>query len=754
MTRAPLFRSRIFVLVLTVLLSGTFFHVGAEERNGITLYVATNGNDAWSGTLANPNQNDTDGPFASLERARQAARLNLAGGHRVTVCIRGGIYPLDVSLKLDSADSGTEQHPVVWRGYREETVRLTGARAIRGFHTVSDPAALSRLQQDFRDSVLVANLKDEGIADFGVLPNRMNLFFKGRRMQVARYPNTGWLTIASVPLDESHILNVGDKKVIKNGLPAGRHSGVFTYPGNRPSTWAPQDDIWMHGYWVWDWRDAYQKVARIDTGTHLIHPTEPHHYYGYQQGQRFCFLNVLEELDTPGEWALDEKQGLLYFWPPSPLTPGDASVSMLAEPMVLLSGASHVRFQHLTLEMSRARAIAIRGGANNVIEGCTIRNIDNDTCVIIDGGKWNGIRSCDIYDVGSTGIRITGGDRNTLAPAGNFATNNHIYRYGCIIQSFNGGVFLQGVGNIVSHNRIHDAPFSGIQYYGNDHIIECNELFDLAHESGDVGGINTGADYSEMGTIIRYNYIHDAHGYGEGGFRAIYLDLPGSNTTIFGNILANVDIGVFFNSGRDNVVQNNIFFNCHPSVNIYLWPHTSYFRPGGAWKIVEKLHAIRYNEPPYSTHYPMLPSYLDSTDLGKPYGHTVTNNISLGGTWLDLSEGMDFRHIGVENNVVHDSMLLVYTRKWFPAYDPYHIGYAAVYAQSDTAMVARLTQRGNSIADPLLVDPPGGDFRVTAGSPAWKSGFKTIPIETIGLCTDAFRTTLPEASPRFKKEAP
>ena len=34
-------------------------------------YVATNGNDNWTGTLDTPNQGKTDGPFATLDRARQ-----------------------------------------------------------------------------------------------------------------------------------------------------------------------------------------------------------------------------------------------------------------------------------------------------------------------------------------------------------------------------------------------------------------------------------------------------------------------------------------------------------------------------------------------------------------------------------------------------------------------------------------------------------------------------------------------------------
>jgi parallel beta-helix repeat protein len=705
-------------------------------------YVARGGSDDWSGTLASPNPTRTDGPFASLERAQRQVRQSSAAGLHPGVCIRGGVYSIGKTLMLDARDSGTATTPVVWRSARGESVHFLGGQSIGGFRFIQDPAVLKRIHPQLRGKILVTDLRAQGISAYGVMPNRLNLFFSGARMPVARYPDRGWLHIAAVPQDAGPILNPGDSKVIKNGLPAGRHCGMFRYDGNEPSRWTERSDIWMHGYWVWDWRDAYQRVARIDTPTHMVYPAAPHHYYGYQKGQRYCFLNVLEELDTPGEWVLDEQMGLLYFWPPADIAQGDVTLSLLTEPMILMANTSHVQLRGLTFEGSRACAVKILGGSDNMIAGCTVRNIDNDTSVIIDGGKHNGITGCDIYDVGSTGIRITGGDRVTLAPAGNFASNNHIYRFGEILQTFNGGVFVQGVGDTVAHNCIHNAPSSGIQYYGNDHVIEYNELYDLAHESGDVGGINTGADYSEMGTVIRYNYIHDTHGFGEGGFRGIYLDLPGSNTTIFGNILANVDIGVFFNSGRDNIVENNIFFNCHPSVNIYIWPHASYFHPGGAWMIVEKLHAIRYTETPYSTRYPMLPHYLDSADLGMPYGHSVTHNISCGGTWLDLSEGMNFTQVRVENNVIGDSMVLVLTRKWYPNFDPYHIGYAGEHTRNDSRIAAEMTQRGNIIGDPGLVDPARGDFHLKENSPAWRTGFRKIPVEQIGLIVDEFRKSV------------
>jgi len=704
-----------------------------------TFYVSVNGNDLWSGRT--PSLRAPRGPFASLTRARTAVRQSLAAGGHPTVRILEGVYRIDSTLVLGPSDSGTPEHPVVWSGVG--SVRFSGGTALTGFRKILDPAVLKRLPPGSGDSVLVTDLPAQGIRDFGTPPFHMNVYFRGTRQQLARYPNRGWVTIADVPLLDSLILNPGDSKVLKEGRPAGRHSGRFRYGDNRPSRWAAQQNIWMHGYWVWDWRDAYQKVERIDTISHLIFPALPHHGYGYQKGQRYCYLNVLEELDTPGEWALDAERGLLYYRPPASLAPGDVTVSLLKEPMILLRGAANVQFRHLTLECSRACAVKIQGGTGNLVAGCLVRNIDNDTSLVVDGGSNNGARGCDVFDVGSTGIRVAGGDKRTLEAGRNFAINNHITRYGQVVQAFNGGIFLQGVGNILSHNRIHDAPFSGIQYYGNDHVIEYNEIFDLAHEAGDVGGINTGADYSDMGTSIRYNFIHDIHGPGEGGCRAIYLDLPGSNTTISGNIIVNVDIGVFFNSGRDNVVENNVFVNCHPSVNIYRWPHMAYFRPGGPWKIVEKLEAIRYTRPPYSTRYPKLPRYLDSADLGMPYGHSVRRNISTGGTWLDLSEGMDFSRVRVEQNVIADTMLLVLTRRWTPDYDPYHIGYAATSTTADTALATALRNRGNMLSDPRLVDPAHGDFRLRDDSPAWKEGFQRIPVEMIGLIQDEYRRLIP-----------
>jgi hypothetical protein len=699
----------------------------------------------WTGMRPSPNGPATDGPFASIEHAGAAVlELKKSGfAGRITVCFRGGMYPVSSTLTIDSAYSGSPGAPVTLMGAKNEQARFIGGTAVTGFAVVTDAAVLARIPAALRTKVLVADLNAQHVTDYGTIPDGMNLYYRGKQMPIAHYPNTGWLTIADVPQTGDSVLNEGDKKVIRNGHFAGKHYGRFTYDGNRPAAWAPAADIWMHGYFEWDWRDAYQRIARIDTAAHAIYPALPHHHYGYEKGQRYYFMNVLEELDAPGEWYVDAARGLLYFLPPAPLAEGDVLVSTLSEPMLVLNNTSNIIIKNLTFECSRTTAVVINGGADNTLAGCVIRNIGNQPAVFVDRGVRNGVQSCDVYDVGATAIKMRGGDRKTLTPGHHFVDNNHIHGYGMITQAFSGAVMCEGVGNRIAHNKIHDAPFSGIQYTGSDHLFEYNELFDLAHESGDVGGINTGADYSDEGTMIRYNYIHDTHAPGHGGFRAVYLDLPGSNTTIYGNVFSNVDVGVFFNSGRDNLVQNNIFVRCNPSVNIYIWPHTSIFKYGGPWRIVEKLDEVDYKNPPYSTRYPKLPKYLEGPDVGLPYGNRIVNNVSFGGKWLDLSETLDFTNTIVENNLVADTTLMVVTKAWKADMDPYNIGYAASYAYGDTVMTKELKRHGNVLMKANLgfTDLKHGNLQLRKDSPAYKMGFKRIPIEKIGLMKDEYRTT-------------
>src|SRR6188508_2032838 len=78
-------------------------------------FVSPHGNDAWSGTLADPVANE--GPFATIARARDAVRAMRKTRNpslATRVVLRGGTYYLDTTLELGPEDSGTKEAPVVY----------------------------------------------------------------------------------------------------------------------------------------------------------------------------------------------------------------------------------------------------------------------------------------------------------------------------------------------------------------------------------------------------------------------------------------------------------------------------------------------------------------------------------------------------------------------------------------------------------------------------------------------------------------
>ena len=61
------------------------------------------------------------------------------------------------------------------------------------------------------------------------------------------------------------------------------------------------DDIWIHGYWAYDWANSYERIASIDVENRRIHTEPPHGLHGFRPQQRIFFLNILEGLDRQGE---------------------------------------------------------------------------------------------------------------------------------------------------------------------------------------------------------------------------------------------------------------------------------------------------------------------------------------------------------------------------------------------------------------------------------------------------------------------
>ncbi|MCE5249212.1 right-handed parallel beta-helix repeat-containing protein [bacterium] len=731
--------------VVMACIAAFLFSCTGTKQGGVSFYVSLSGNDSWSGKLTEPNSANTDGPFTTLDRGRNAVRSLKQGASLpaggVTVHIREGAYPLSSTFTLTSEDSGTESAPVVWCSFNGEKVQLVGGKEITGFKPVTDKAVAGRIDEGYRDKVLVTDLMAQGITDYGEITSRggpgLELFFKDARMILSRWPNDGWTTIADVP-QTGELVFKGELPHMRFGLPVGRHYGRFTYEGDRPKRWKDVDEIVLHGYWTWDWYDEFLKVSSIDTKRREIRIKEPHSHYGYCKEQRYYALNILEELDSPGEWYLDRKNGLLYFWPPEPIESGRAFVSILRNPLISLENTEYVTIRGLNLEFSRGSAVTVTGGSHNLVAGCTTRNL-GELALSISGGTNNGITGCDIYDVAAGGITLDGGDRKTLTPGGNYATNNHIHHYSAWIRTYQSAITVSGVGNRVAHNLIHDAPHSGIMLGGNEHIIEFNELHTLAQQTGDVGAFYMGRDWTQRGNIIRYNYFHDLLGPGLHGVMAVYLDDWSSGTTIYGNIFHKAGRAAFIGGGRDNTVENNIFVECAPSAHVDArglgWAKYYFDKSMDIYvnTLFDRMDAMNFREPPYSERYPELLKLYDD-DPAIPKNNKIIRNVSYGGRWLDLYDGVDFSTVMVKDNLIADPVLCKWIRKLG--------GQAIDYPNGDKEITDILTSNGNMVTDtnPGFVDPEHGNFQLRDDSPAYKLGFKRIPVEQIGLSVDEYRS--------------
>jgi hypothetical protein len=673
--------------------------LGCRVVAAADMYVSPDGNDGQDGSMTRP--------LKSLEAARDRIRVLRAAGELadggVTVWLRGGDFVRETTLELTSADSGTSDSPVVWRPYQNETVRLLGGRRLTEFGPVTDPAVVERLEENARVAVREVDLRALGISEYGEWASRgfgrptvaahCELFIDGVPMMVARWPNEGeWEHIAGFP--QEHAQDDG------HGGKIGKLEDGFHYAGDRPRRWKDTSELWVHGYWSWDWANSYEHVASLDLDQRLIKTAPPFGQYGFRVGQRVQFLNVLEELDQPGEWVLDRKAGKLYFWPPNELS-SDSQVllSLLGKPFVKMQDVAHVTLQGLTFEATRATAIEIAGGSHVQVLGCQLRNLGN-WGVRMEGGSDHVVRSCDIFDTGDGGVVMSGGDRQTLTRGKHVVENCHFARQGRWSKCYVPAVLLSGVGLRVAHNLIHDHPHCAILFGGNEHQIEFNEIHHIALETGDVGAIYTGRDWTYRGNRIRHNFIHHTGGVGMGSM-GVYMDDCVSGTEVFGNVFYKVHWAMFIGGGRDHQVVNNIFVDCDPAVRI----DGRGLDKSPVWfnMVYDYMKKQMGNVPSllYRSRYPAIANldrYYATTDGVPPEDNVVTRNICVG-KWLEAgwhsTEGM----LKLEGNFVG--------------------------------------------SDPGFVDPAKMDFNLKADAAPLSQGFQPIPFAAIGLQIDEFRSTVP-----------
>jgi hypothetical protein len=724
---------------------------------GVDLYVATNGKDTNPGTKMKP--------FKSLEKARDKIRLLKAKqkfpNDGFTVWIRGGVYCRAQTFELDEQDSGCESARIIYRAYPNEDVRILGGIEIEDEHVkqAENKRILKRIIDiNARSHIKQIDLRSLGINRYGklrkyghglpVVPSGLEFYINEQKMQLARYPNSGDIKMGKV-IDTGSVPRYGDYENIRGG--------IFEYTDERHSKWTDADEIWLRGAFKYGYADDFIKIKYIDPKTKRIKLTTPH-MYGLGYGapyQQYIAMNLLEELDEPGEWYLDRKTGILYFWPTDDVKNSRYAVSILEEPIIALEGASYVTISDVTLEITRGLGIYMEQGTQNRIAGCTIRNIGTTGILMGQGARqtfphitgsdyegvsvsrdvgslsshlytnttWDrkagtehGIISCDIYNTGSGGIVLGGGSKKTLARGNSFVENCLIHDYQLRNRSQWPGIKVTGCGNRVSHCEIYNGDLQAIMATGNEHVYEFNDIHDVVRNSNDASAWYMGRNPSDRGTIVRYNYFHNVGRPDRKWTMGVYFDDGICDAEVFGNVFYKVASfgSVYSNCGQDIVIRNNIFIDAHgPAMQLKsMWfdwavKHIKiYFADEGIYR-QRLLQDIDITKPPYSTRYPKLVNFMELTDDGKTYvGMYPARNI-------------------MENNLV--------------------------YKHGETFRLvgehAQFEFKNNFVTldDPGFVDVENENFQLMDDSIVYQKipGFEKIPFEKIGLYVDEYRTILP-----------
>ncbi len=616
------------------------------------IFVSPGGDDSGKGTERHP--------FATIARAIES--VNADKQVKATIWLMEGIYDLTSTVSLKGSQG------ILISAFPGENVRITGGRKLTGFVPIDkNSSAYRKLPEDVRDKILQIDLKALGITDYGeikprgfglpVAPSGLMLYFNKKPMTIARWPNNGWVRIKDVPKDL-------DGK-------------GFSYAEEEPGKWENTGDIWMHGYWKWDWADSHVKISEIDKKKRTITVADPQSPYPYSEKRRYYVYNIIEELDVPGEWYLDKETGVLYFYPPSNSSDPEIYVSLMSDPLFRIDDCTGVTLDGLVLEYSNGAGVEVTGGSDNVIKNCILRDfgtvavnigkidagskIYGNTIYNGNAGTNNGVSGCLIYNCGEGGIILGGGDRKTLNPGHNFVERTKIYRTSEWVRTYRAGIFMYGVGNIVRYNEIYDMPHTAVFFWGNDHTIEYNNIHHVCLETADAGAVYNGRDWTQRGHLIRYNYFHHLHGVEtEGSFNdvmGVYLDDFSSGTTVFGNIFYKAGRNILIGGGRDNVVKNNIFIDGQPAVHVDArgigWART-YFDKKKNNTLFKRYDDVNAGNPPYSEKYPQLKTVLDDEPAVAKY-NCIENNVFCGGKWRELKDDLTDSIVCFKNNVVKDS---------------------------------------------------------------------------------------------------
>ena len=723
--------STIFALLLAT-------SIGIGNVFSTNFYIAPEGDDSWTGTLTKPNAQKSDGPFTSLERARNAVRELKAEevGKDIIVQIRGGEYQLGETLVFGLEDSGTNDTTITYEAFPNEKPV---------FHSDVHLGSWKKLQKPLPYLPKVAHGK-VWVTD---IP---------KAKDSSRYFHTLYDAEGLLPRARSKgFIPTSGKKSSKDKI---------SYPPGTIRNWPNLEDVELVVRPNHAWIVNILPLASVNEKQRIATTSIPA-TYGMN---RLHFLpntdsawieNAIDALDEPGEWVLNSQEGKLYLWPRNDGPPKNIRIPQLQE-YFRIEGeidqmgpkdtpVKNLTFRGLTFTRGETYRITkddkglqhdwdfhdksnalvrLRGTENCTVEHCHFTQSGGGAIRVDLHGQKNKIQSNHIEHIGSTGILICGfGPGTKDVSHHNLIYNNHIHNVGKI-HTHSPAIFLWQSGeNRVVNNLIHHTPYSGIIVSGvmTDFFSKNRNARELVrtirrHETGPKKRRSTLEQVRPFlhshDNLIEYNEIHHAMQQLNDG-NGIYIRGCGAGNIIRRNYIHDLLAPTVMQSSirtdggqRDTLITENLIYRCvaqgmqvklnNRAINNVI----ADIRPG--------THKGKTKPPIYLKLYE-----------GPLTGGAYQRNI--------------LYHPGAETNFYQETNNFRTPVGAFAkdADTDHNIYFCAKNPSLSSDLLAEKQGEGvdhHSIAqDPLFVDPENGDFSFKPDSPALKLKITPIDLSQIGL---------------------
>ncbi|MHC4538565.1 MAG: right-handed parallel beta-helix repeat-containing protein, partial [Planctomycetota bacterium] len=547
------------------LLRGQKWQRFSPEGKRVDFYVAPNGDNSWSGKLAAPNPEQSDGPFATIERAQQAVRglkskiylpkgkpvekrwigsaHEYGSGRDILVLIRGGYYSLDKPIRFTAADGGErietnlpsgafeyhklKDHYVTYAAYPGEIPVISGGRRIKDW------------------------IQNNGVWTAHITQTKVqNLIANGKTLTLARSPNDGYFT---PPKFSQSAQELFFRKHELHQWPEMENNRVIM---------------------LLRWHIGINSFARIDERKQTAYLKKP------QPGvvivpPRYYVENVRALLDAPGEWFFDhESKRLSLIVPDSISNPNDAQViAPTLEQLVSIKGTTEKPVRNLRLyglqfegTISEGKAIHYEYAHNCELVDGQLRSMGGAGVFLSKGCYQNRILSNKFESIEKSAVVISGDAHPTNWKAiirENIVAYNSIDHCGGTNISASNTLHTAIAHNLITNTRGRYAISVGgwrnlEEAIDGGYRVEFNHLYHVQKDADDSGAIKTAGLTHD--SVIRRNLIHDVKaGYFNDNV-GFWFDNMSSGWLTEENIYYNLEQGEMKLCAAnlvDNVYQNN-----------------------------------------------------------------------------------------------------------------------------------------------------------------------------------------------------